>query len=101
MQRSSNWILKLATVVMDAAMIAAAFYAAYVLRRITAYPRPLNPRPFSFYGGMMLIHVSPSPKTNWSATRHATPIINMIPLIVSRLIEDQKEGSSFTDGALS
>ena len=58
MQRSSNWILKLATVVMDAAMIAAAFYAAYTLRRITAYPRPLNPRPFSFYGGMMLIHVS-------------------------------------------
>ena len=58
MQRSSHWILKLATVVVDAAMIAAAFYAAYTLRRITAYPRPLNPRPFSFYGGMMLIHVS-------------------------------------------
>jgi exopolysaccharide biosynthesis polyprenyl glycosylphosphotransferase len=58
MQRSSNWILKLATVIVDAVMIAAAFYAAYTLRRVTAYPRPLNPRPFSFYGGMMLIHVS-------------------------------------------
>ncbi len=58
MQRGSNWILKLATVVVDAAMVAAAFYAAYTLRHITAYPRPLNPRPFSFYGGMMLIHVS-------------------------------------------
>jgi exopolysaccharide biosynthesis polyprenyl glycosylphosphotransferase len=58
MQRSSNWILKLTTLVVDAAMIAAAFYAAYTLRHLTAYPRPINPRPFGFYGGMLLIHVA-------------------------------------------
>jgi exopolysaccharide biosynthesis polyprenyl glycosylphosphotransferase len=57
MQRKMSWILNLVTVVVDAVMIAAAFYAAYSLRRVTAYPRPLNPRPFSFYGGMLLIHV--------------------------------------------
>jgi len=58
MQRRTNWVLDLITAAVDALMIAASFYAAYSLRRITAYPRPLNPRPFSFYGGMLLIHVS-------------------------------------------
>jgi exopolysaccharide biosynthesis polyprenyl glycosylphosphotransferase len=58
MQRKTNWIMNLVTAEVDAMMIAAAFYAAYSLRRVTAYPRPLNPRPFSFYGGMLLIHVS-------------------------------------------
>jgi len=58
MQRSSNWVLKFITLVVDAAMIVAAFYGAYRLRSILAYPRPLNPRPFGFYGGMLLIHVA-------------------------------------------
>ncbi|KPL24441.1 MAG: hypothetical protein AMJ93_02300 [Anaerolineae bacterium SM23_84] len=58
MQRTRNWILHVVTVVMDAAMIAAAFYAGYSLRRITAYPRPLNPRPYRYYAGMMVIDVA-------------------------------------------
>jgi len=58
MQRKTNWILNLITVAMDAVMIGAAFFAAYSLRRVTEYPRPLNPRPFSYYGGMLLIHVA-------------------------------------------
>jgi len=58
MQRKTNWLLDLFTVEMDAVMIATAFFAAYVLRRVTEYPRPLSPQPFSYYGGMLLIHVS-------------------------------------------
>jgi exopolysaccharide biosynthesis polyprenyl glycosylphosphotransferase len=57
MQRRTNWLLGLFTVAVDAAMIAASFVAAYLLRRVTEYPRPLVPRPFSYYGGMLLIHI--------------------------------------------
>ena len=57
MQRKSNWVLNLATVALDAVMIILAFYAAYWLRRVTEYPRPLKPQPFGYYGGMLLIHV--------------------------------------------
>ena len=56
MQRKTNWLLSLFTVLLDAVMIVAAFSAAYYLRKVTQYPRPLNPRPFSYYGGMLLIH---------------------------------------------
>ena len=57
MRRKMKWILDLLTVLVDAVMIAGAFFAAYQLRRVTEYPRPLNPRPFSYYSGMLLIHV--------------------------------------------
>ncbi len=57
MQRKTSWVLNLITAVVDTAMIGAAFFAAYTLRQITEYPRPLNPRPFSYYGGMLIIHV--------------------------------------------
>jgi exopolysaccharide biosynthesis polyprenyl glycosylphosphotransferase len=56
MQRRTSWLLSLVTVMVDAAMIVAAFFAAYYLRKVTEYPRPLNPQPFSDYGGMLLIH---------------------------------------------
>jgi len=56
--RKTNWLLSLLTVLVDTVMIATAFIAAYLLRRITEYPRPLNPRPFSDYGGMLVIHVA-------------------------------------------
>lgn len=56
MQRRTNWFLDLVTVAMDAAMIITAFFAAYHLRRVTEYPRPLVPRPFGYYSGMLLIH---------------------------------------------
>jgi exopolysaccharide biosynthesis polyprenyl glycosylphosphotransferase len=55
MQRKTNWLLSLFTVIVDAVMIVAAFFAAYYLRKVTEYPHPLNPRPFSYYGGMLLI----------------------------------------------
>ncbi len=57
MPRKTNWLLNLVTALVDAAMITLAFLVAYMLRRVTEYPRPLNPRPFSYYGGMLLIHV--------------------------------------------
>jgi exopolysaccharide biosynthesis polyprenyl glycosylphosphotransferase len=56
MQRKTNWLLSLLTVIVDAVMIVAAFFAAFYLRKVTQYPRPLNPRPFSYYRGMLLIH---------------------------------------------
>ncbi len=56
MPRRVNWILNLATVVVDVALIAAAFVAAYWLRRATEYPLPLSPRPFSHYTSMLVIH---------------------------------------------
>jgi exopolysaccharide biosynthesis polyprenyl glycosylphosphotransferase len=56
MQHKRSWLLGLLTVIVDAAMIVAAFLAAYYLRKVTEYPRPLVPRPFSYYGGMLLIH---------------------------------------------
>jgi len=56
MQRRTTWLLSLFTVLVDAAMIVAGFVAAYYLRKVTEYPLPLNPRPFSYYGGMLLIH---------------------------------------------
>ncbi|KPL17734.1 MAG: hypothetical protein AMJ93_14670 [Anaerolineae bacterium SM23_84] len=58
MQRNTNRLLNLLTALVDAAMITAAFNAAYELRRVTAYPRPLNPRPFGYYSGMLLIHIA-------------------------------------------
>jgi len=57
MQRKRNWVLDLVTASVDAVMLAAAFYAAYRLRQITEYPQPLNPSPFSYYAGMLAIHV--------------------------------------------
>jgi exopolysaccharide biosynthesis polyprenyl glycosylphosphotransferase len=57
MPRRINWLLGLLTVAVDAVMIITAFLFAYVLRRVTEYPRPLVPRPFSDYAGMLLIHV--------------------------------------------
>jgi len=57
MPRKANWLLSLLTALVDTVMIAAAFLAAYFLRRVTEVPRPLNPRPLSDYGGMLLIHV--------------------------------------------
>jgi exopolysaccharide biosynthesis polyprenyl glycosylphosphotransferase len=56
MQRKTSWLLDLFTVIVDAVMMIAAFFAAYYLRKVTEYPRPLDPRPFSYYGGMLLIH---------------------------------------------
>jgi len=56
MQRKTNYVLSFITVAVDAVMIAAAFFAAYYLRKVTEYPRPLNPHPFSYYGGMLLLH---------------------------------------------
>jgi len=56
MRRRTSWLLNLLTVAVDATMIVAAFSAAFLLRRVTEYPRPLNPRPFSYYTGMLLIH---------------------------------------------
>jgi exopolysaccharide biosynthesis polyprenyl glycosylphosphotransferase len=53
-----SWFLNLLTALIDATMAAAAFAAAYWLRRVTEYPRPLNPRPFSYYSGMLVIHVA-------------------------------------------
>jgi len=58
MRRRIMWVLDLLTVLVDAVMIAGAFLVAYQLRLVTEYPRPLNPRPFSYYSGMLLIHVS-------------------------------------------
>jgi exopolysaccharide biosynthesis polyprenyl glycosylphosphotransferase len=58
MQRKTSWFLSLFTVMVDAIMIVAAFFAAYYLRKVTEYPRPLNPQPFSYYGGMLLIHTA-------------------------------------------
>jgi len=58
MQRRTSWLLKLLTVIVDATMIVAAFFAAYLIRRVTEYPRPLTPHPFSYYEGMLLIHVA-------------------------------------------
>jgi len=55
MRRRTNWVLGVFTVVVDAAMIAVAFFFAYVLRRRTEYPPLLNPRPFTDYAGMLLI----------------------------------------------
>jgi len=57
MERRKTWFLSLLTAVVDAGMIAAAFFSAYLLRGVTEYPRPLTPRPFRYYGGMLLIHV--------------------------------------------
>ncbi len=57
MPRRTNWLLSLLTAVVDAEMIAVAFFAAYLVRRVTEYPRPLTPQPFSHYSGMLLIHV--------------------------------------------
>jgi len=57
MRRRTKWFLDLLTVLVDIVMIAGAFLAAYQLRHITEYPGPLNPRPFSYYSGMLLIHV--------------------------------------------
>ncbi len=56
MQRRTSWFLNLVTVLVDAAMIVGAFLAAYYLRKVTEYPLPLNPRPFSYYYGMLVIH---------------------------------------------
>jgi len=56
MPRKTSWLLDLVTVIVDAAMIVAAFFAAYYLRKVTQYPLPLNPRPLSYYYGMLLIH---------------------------------------------
>jgi exopolysaccharide biosynthesis polyprenyl glycosylphosphotransferase len=58
MPRKTSWLLSLFTAIVDAAMIVAAFFAAYYLRKVTQYPRPLNPHPFSYYGGMLLIHTA-------------------------------------------
>ena len=57
MPHKRNWLLDLITAAVDALMLAAAFFAAYRLRQVTEYPRALNPRPFSYYGGMLAIHV--------------------------------------------
>lgn len=57
MQRKTNWLLGIFTVAVDATMIVASFVAAYWLRRITEYPRPLVPHPFSYYSGMLFIHI--------------------------------------------
>jgi exopolysaccharide biosynthesis polyprenyl glycosylphosphotransferase len=58
MQRKTSWVLSLLTVIVDAAMLVVAFIAAYYLRRVTQYPRPLNERPFSYYSGMLVIHTA-------------------------------------------
>jgi len=58
MRRRTNWVLSVFTVTVDAAMLACAFFFAYVLRRGTEYPQPLNPRPFTDYAGMLLIQVA-------------------------------------------
>jgi len=57
-RRRTNWLLTLISAVVDASMIAVAFLAAYLLRRVTEYPRPLSPQPFSHYSGMLLVHVA-------------------------------------------
>jgi exopolysaccharide biosynthesis polyprenyl glycosylphosphotransferase len=57
MQTKRNWVLDLFTAVVDVVMLVAAFFAAYTLRQATQYPRPLNPRPFRYYAGMLVIHV--------------------------------------------
>lgn len=57
MPRKTSWFLSILAALVDGTMIAAAFVFAYILRRVTEYPRPLNPRPFRDYIGMMLIHV--------------------------------------------
>lgn len=56
MRRKTSWALSLFTLFVDGVMIVAAFLAAYYLRRVTQYPRPLNERPFSYYTGMLVIH---------------------------------------------
>ncbi len=58
MQRKTNWLLSLFTVFVDGLMIVAAFLAAYYLRRVTQYPRPLNEHPFTYYAGMLAIHTA-------------------------------------------
>lgn len=58
MQRKTSWVLSLLTLLVDGVMIVAAFLAAYYLRRVTQYPRPLNVHPFSYYTGMLVIHTA-------------------------------------------
>ena len=58
MQRKTNWLLSLFTAFVDGLMIVAAFLAAYYLRRVTQYPRPLNEHPFTYYAGMLAIHTA-------------------------------------------
>ena len=58
MQRKTSWILNLGVVLIDAGMIGAAFLAGYLVRRVTEYPRPLSPQPFSYYTGMLIIHIA-------------------------------------------
>lgn len=57
MPRKTSWLLNLFTVLLDALLIGAAFIVAYLLRRATEYPLPLNPVPFARYQGMLIIQV--------------------------------------------
>ena len=57
MRRKQSLWFTLATVLMDAAMIMAAFFAAYQLRSIVKYPPALNIAPLRGYAGMMVLQV--------------------------------------------
>ncbi|MBC7263969.1 MAG: undecaprenyl-phosphate glucose phosphotransferase [Chloroflexi bacterium] len=47
----------LLTVLMDVAMIILGFLLAYWMRLLTEYPAPVNPYPFRYYSGMLVVQI--------------------------------------------
>ena len=58
MSRKYTALLTLLNILMDAAMVALAFYLAYALRSVLPFPSPLRLGPFPSYLGQMAIHVA-------------------------------------------